>query len=642
MYTYTVPVVCDGGFEKEELLRELKSVGAGRIALALSRGPSYPFSEPETAKRLEELVRYYRENGLEVAIWIGETLGHDQVTLFPEGCETPYRRMKLPRKGTVASFCPTDESFCRDICLWIAEAARMKPDLIMLDDDFRMNGGCCCAEHTRIINEKLGEELPWRELYLAAFTGGANKYRDAWMDVQGETLENFARRIRAAVDEVDPGIRIGVCAAHYLWDADGTDPVKIARILAGGNRPFIRTFGAPYHSADDRNVGLGSSVELERGELARIDDPEIEVITEGDTYPRPRHYCPASYLECFDQILRAEGKADGILKYAADYVSSVGYERGYFDAWKRSAGLDAEIDRLFGGKTAVGVTPYSAPHQLRKADLGTEARDGTFSFLKHSTGNYDATVELAVSNGLPTAYEGDGALILLGENARDADPALFDRGCVLDLRSAAILTDRGVDVGIASVSDLPDTWLNYLGGVNQYFVKDKEYVRAGGAYLPRDVRLRNGAEVLSEYVLGDRRIPGWYKYENAAGQRFLVMTLDALPLGGRSRDKAGYVNGYCLKRLLENEIPWLMRRAWDAYVPGDHPFLYTLVKKDESSLSVGIWNLFADEAQNVQIRASAKYKKVRFVACEGEKTDSGALIKGPVKAFGFAGVEFYN
>ncbi|MBQ1216444.1 MAG: hypothetical protein IIX85_00615, partial [Clostridia bacterium] len=244
MYTVTAPIISDGHFDKYHLLRELRRCKADRIALAVNRDLPYPFSSPATLARLREMVEFFRKEGFGIVIWIGETLGHDQVTQYPEGCETPYRRMKLPNKGTVASFCPTDQRFLDDLCRWVQDAARLSPDLILLDDDFRMNGGCVCRAHVEWMNREAGEELTAEEWYRRAFTGGANKYRDVWMKVQGESLYSVARALRSAVDEIDNSIRMGVCATYYLWDADGTDPETLVRILAGKNAPFLRTFGA--------------------------------------------------------------------------------------------------------------------------------------------------------------------------------------------------------------------------------------------------------------------------------------------------------------------------------------------------------------------------------------------------------------
>ena len=60
---------------------------------------------------------------------------------------------------------------------------------------------------------------------------------------------------------------------------------------------------------------------------------EIELVTEGDTYPRPRLWVSSSILEGYDMILRADGYTHTILKYMLDYNSSPSYETGYVYSW---------------------------------------------------------------------------------------------------------------------------------------------------------------------------------------------------------------------------------------------------------------------------------------------------------------------
>ena len=118
MYTTSVPIIIDTPFEKEALLKDLQRCKVNRVAFALNREMEHTFTSPANLERLKEMLEFFKEKGFETAVWIGETLGHDQVTQFPEGCEEPYRHMKLPRKGTVASFCPTDEKFVADLRKW--------------------------------------------------------------------------------------------------------------------------------------------------------------------------------------------------------------------------------------------------------------------------------------------------------------------------------------------------------------------------------------------------------------------------------------------------------------------------------------------------------------------------------------------
>ena len=103
-------------------------------------------------------------------------------------------------------------------------------------------------------------------------------------------------------------------------------------------------------------------------ESAWCEDNDIEIMTEGDVYPRPRHRCPSSYLEGFDTALRTAETANGILKYAVSYTSSPEYENGYIDSHIKNKPIYDEIDRLSSGKKDCGVRIYESMHKVGNAD----------------------------------------------------------------------------------------------------------------------------------------------------------------------------------------------------------------------------------------------------------------------------------
>jgi hypothetical protein len=155
----------------------------------------------------------------------------------------------------VTRACPSDKkfvSFCRD---FMKKTAECGVDIIMFDDDFTCDTvfgktpGCLCDRHIAAINSLTGENNDRETLASLILSGGKNKYRDAYLKANGDSLRAFSKAIRDAVDEVDPKVRIGACTTKSSWDIDGTDPTELSRILAGKNKPFYRLFGAPYWAA---------------------------------------------------------------------------------------------------------------------------------------------------------------------------------------------------------------------------------------------------------------------------------------------------------------------------------------------------------------------------------------------------------
>jgi hypothetical protein len=57
------------------------------------------------------------------------------------------------------------------------------------------------------------------------------------------------------------------------------------------------------------------------------------------------------------------------------------------------------------------------------------------------------------------------------------------------------------------------------------------------------------------------------------------------------------------------------------------PQLYILCKKDESSMSVGLWNLFADSVMNPVIELDQCYNSADFYHCNGRIEGERILLE---------------
>ena len=332
MYKVQIPVI-NATLNPEAALIEIQKAGAQRVWLASARG----IEEEETLQRELKLLRenrlFFEEKGLEVGVWIS-SLGHGGA-LAQDDPDTLKRADRYERLvgldgGTCGdSFCPTGETFVKDYVDWIGRIAETGAKMIMLDDDYRLSlrpcgNGCCCDRHMEEYGRRIGEKITREQLKKLAFSGGPNKYRDAWLEMGHDSLIDLAKKIRRRVDSVDPAIRVGVCAVMTTWDVDGVDSMELTQALAGNTKPFLRTIGAPYWAANDpKNRRLSYVIGVSRMQRWWCEGQGIELFSEGDAYPRPRYCTPASFLEMYDMALRADGGWDGILKYMIDYTSSV-------------------------------------------------------------------------------------------------------------------------------------------------------------------------------------------------------------------------------------------------------------------------------------------------------------------------------
>ena len=338
-FTTSIPIFSDKittDKARNEFLGELMRAKASRVMLCVNRH----FDDESLAREcavLSENVRFFSENGITPAIWVGSTIGHGvPLTHDEKGVgKLPFTDVTSLHGDTMyESFCPLDEAFTDAIAKEFTELAKCGAKTILIDDDFRLalrsaDIYCFCDLHLREMEKLLGEKISREMLEPYIIKGKKNKYRDAWLSVQKSALFGFAKKLRAAVDAVDPSIRLAPCSTYSSWGADGYYLPDLAKLLAGDNPPFMRLFGAPYWAAEGTNP-LPIVFELVRAQDSIVKDEEIETVCECDAYPRPRQNCPASYVMLYDAFVRCgAGHLDGSLNYMLDYTSSARYETAH-------------------------------------------------------------------------------------------------------------------------------------------------------------------------------------------------------------------------------------------------------------------------------------------------------------------------
>jgi hypothetical protein len=405
------------------------------------------------------------------------------------------------------------------------------------------------------------------------------------------------------------------------WDIDGTDARELATILAGETKPLLRLIGAPYWAVNKSwGNSLQDTIELERMESAWTKTEGIEIMAEGDVYPRPRTLCPASYLEGFDTAIRAAGCTDGILKYGIDYVSNADYERGYAKFHELNRETYEAIDEIFGGKTSCGVRVYESMKKVGDMVMPTKVnREVNIQNLFFS-----AAARTLAFNTVPTTYEGHGVCgIAFDENARNLPKEALSRGLILDIAAAEILTERGIDVGLESIGEA-------TGGFCERFADNCNRILTNGATV-YNIKLKAGADVLSDIDTAFGNIPMSYRYENKCGNRFLVLNVN-------TRSGADNVlKHYERSRQYAEIIPWLGGRKLPAYVYGN-PALYLQCKEGEGALSVGLWNFFEDTILAPTVRLDKEYSSITYINCDGY-LEGDSVHLTDISPFGFAGFE---
>jgi len=621
MYKISVPLMSRtfSRSDREKIADMLKSMGAQRVFLALGKYETDPKKRESVFKMLKDNTEFLKKHGFEVGAWRW-TFAHK---------DENYIHMVSPSgKTSEEAVCPSDEGFIKLAGDYIKEIAKCGVDLIMYDDDFRYGFidcgmGCVCKNHLGYMSEILGEEVTKEGIFDKLFLKGPNKYRSAWLKSKRHYLLNFAKEMRKSLDEVNPHIRLGVCSCMSVWDIDGVTSLEIARTLAGKTKPFMRFIGAPYWAVNRvlGNSRLQDVIEIERMVSSWCDDTETEYFCEGDVFPRPRHNCPASYLEGFDIAMRASEISDGILKYVMDYTSGADYETGYVKKHLLNMELYSLVDKHFADKTNVGVRVYEAMQKFENMNLPDFISTDTEVLRTF----YSPAAKMLSACQTPTVYKGEGVCgIAFGENVKYIPEAAFEKGLIIDAEGAKILSEKGIDTGIKA-------WGNEVFVEEEYFVQKDEYVSVLGAKA-YSLELKEEAQIQSYFIHDEKKIPASYAYENENGQRFLVFTFN------------GYFSEECLYRQytrasqLHSVIPWLSKKESLPAYTENNPDVYVMCKEKNGSLAVGIWNFFADSIEEPVITLAKEYQSIEFINCNGKITGNTVTLSR-MEPFSFAAFE---
>ncbi|MBR3691476.1 MAG: hypothetical protein IKL89_02090 [Clostridia bacterium] len=612
-----------------ELKCELSRIGAERVFITACRSVDSEEQKTNSIPAIRKAAAWLRAEGYEPAVWIS-SLGHGGSMVEEKG----YQYI-ISADGSYStdSFCPYDEEFQNEFARWVADLATTGVNMIMLDDDYRLGYrtgsiGCFCPLHLARISELLGGEEITREILMEkAFTGGKNRYRDAWLQACGESLRILAKKLRAAVDSVDPTVRLGHCAVLDTWDIDGVDSITLARDFAGNTAPFLRLIGAAYWGNGNAfGCNIANVIELERMQLTWCEDAGIETFAEGDVFPRPRHQVPAAYLEALDTALRADGRIDGILKYMVDYEVTPFYERGYVDRHVRNKGIAADFSRVFEGKKHAGVRVYECMNRLEEYDFGPRKPDAKYI----SSDFVPASARLLCDNAIPMQWDEEDVTIVFGENARHIPTDLLKSGAILDGDAAKLLTERGIDVGLRGIEgEFEANYVYYPDKCEGMAFRYGMYGSNGARTLK--LLFDANATPLTELRCGDDKAFA-YRYENGDGCRFLVFPFE----GKRARTTSMLFRNYYMQDLLIDSITWIRRAPLDVTIRRC-PDLYLQTAKSEGELAIGLWNMYADAAFIGEVELSESWTDAEFINCSGKLTD-GKLILDDIGAYSFGAV----
>lgn len=651
MYRVIVPIF-NKRFSTDQLLSladQLQEASITEVLLTFPRVLRSRESLEEQVELFSHNKAFLERHGVTVNAWLVPTVGYGGTGskfAFDHDADEVYTRIKHLNGNLLYAYCPLDDAFTDDFIQTLRAICSTGVKFVLFEDDFTVSGGksfdfgCACHRHMALYRHLLSRDISVPELKQALYEGGENEIRSAWQAALRKTLADFAAKIEREIHKEYPTVRIGLSANSSSYNLEGIALPELATVIAGDTRPFIRLTGAPYWKNAASFPTNMEAIRLQANWCKQY-DPNIEVVAEGDTFPRPRHWIPASFLEHYDMSLRADGNLDGILKYMLDYTSRADYETGYMARHRRNEVHYEEIGRRFSEKQSVGLNVFEAMLTVGRTVFSDKFTPNTLCINGHLP---TMAQEICVDNSIPTAYnDPQSASIVFGESAHLVNDEFLCRGMILDATAALILHQKGIDVGIRH-SETAST------PCAEYFRKNNDSVSCaleneGQFYM---FTLASEAEVLSDFLVGDAglgvidgdidkmpRFPACYYYENPDGQRFLVYSFAA----HTARVKNGWCKGlfrhYYRQTQLVDAVERLQGHPLPAVCTGN-PQLYMICKKDGHSMAVGIWNSFADEVISPIITLDRPYARINFYNCQGKIEGDRVCLQDDIPPYGFA------
>lgn len=254
-YRYTLRFAVDKNIydadKKQRLIDFVKEAHVSDVAFFINQEElSDAHITLEKAKELitniDEVSQPLKELGITVSLNPWTTMNHSDrgIHINPNLDIKPmvnYQGVK-----SISMACPGYQGWADYISDIYAIWASIHPNELWLEDDFRhyknapFKLGCFCEDHMKQYNELLETDLSREEFVQKMFTGGENKYRNAYLKVARAEILHVAHMIEQKVHAVSPTTKLGLMSSwpevHAL---EGRDWQRLLDELSGENTPAV-------------------------------------------------------------------------------------------------------------------------------------------------------------------------------------------------------------------------------------------------------------------------------------------------------------------------------------------------------------------------------------------------------------------
>lgn len=554
-----------------------------------------------------ELAPKYRAAGMEPYFWLCHTIGHGGE--LSTKVKTPFQALVGTNgKEAHGCYCPLDSGFRQYLLDVLATLAAADIPLILLDDDFRINYhepdvdiGCFCPLHIKRFNEEYGTQYSREELSNRVFNNIGNT-RAQFMKSVGDSMLELAADMEKTVHSINPNTRLGLATAMIHYSTEGYEIRQLAKALAGPTWPYIRVFGAPYHVHNDPSQ-LGYTVDTAKHFAAHFDN-EVEIISEGDTFPHSRFFTNQTVLETYLLAARCAGIRN-MLHYPFPFAASPDYEPIYVQTAQKLTPTMELLDRLLPeGMAAEGVAPVMSFHNFANVPLSERMTP-----WERAWPDEPIAVQMLTQYGIPTVpyrQEDTQPVFLAGHNACDYTPqqieALLDRGAILDATAAAWLLEKGHDIGLESIQAL-----NFTPTFEQYcdcpfssvYQDEQVWLLSSAEASFFRLQPKSGAMIAGYFIDGESgvRTPSCVAYSKG-NRKVFVLGVDLYQGQGSLQVLNNVARGEQL-RLVSG---WLGACAYTE----NHAFLYTAAYRNENYRTICLVQTNMDPCREIDLYLHSK------------------------------------
>ncbi len=402
----------------------------------------------------KQIFRDYREQlqgtGIKVGVLFQTLFGHRNDAVMEAGWPSAENIREIP----VIRPCILSQIFRDYVYDVVRLIAEERPDSLMIDDDCRQINGrgleCFCPEHIRRFNEASSQQFTAEALKAHLKDHGPQDEAVMLFEkLRMDSLVEFAHLVRQAIDSVDPAIPCSCCTPG----AEFMSIDRVAKAVAGKNRPMIRLCNANYREGDAKAF---PQVTYWAFALQNLIEGDIDVIDEADTYPHHRYSKAAIALHAKLTVAALNGEVGAKIWLTNIYTPDSYTQRRYDEILGRYRSYYPAIEALIRSAKATGpITPLPTKEAVftQFHPLAPEKAFYAFDWQRDRLAHY----------GVPACYKrmGEpGIYLLTGDMLRFFDDTeisrLLSQRVLLDDKAACILGERGFgeDIGVTFGTNL--------------------------------------------------------------------------------------------------------------------------------------------------------------------------------------------